>query len=395
MNEYGFHGPFTLISTWIIIAMQSGCKGRLWLKTETDREAFVFPMRGGFFVGYNQILPLWSNYFYRKTTLCLGCAKTEHAIKFYHDTFQLALAAEWKLRRITAPIVVPSGKGLNDNLERYWTAGEFQSPCIRRTTGRDRTIAGQMETLCSLAASYSAGYGEIYTDMNALRPDETIVNIHSVYVDQWDWEKVITPEERTPGLIYSFVSRIYAALKRTEFLLIEQFGTTLFTQSVHFIHAEVEKAISVCPPRKGRTNSLPVRGGFIRGDRRSFGDGTIWRPLLRLWRLVHWGGRRFGRFEQRYHCMEPCITVCLRFLRWGSGGSGPWKNNCGWKMQGTGKNYFHSLLLEGKLPQTMGGGIGQSRLCMLLLQKCHIGEAQAGLWPDEVLTECEKAGCFF
>ena len=153
-------------------------------------------------------------------TSVLDVWQTEHAIKFIKDTFQLALAAELKLRRITAPIVVPSGKGLNDNLSGTEQPVSFGA----------RVLGGQRAEIVQSLAKWKRyalwrhhiqpGMG-IYTDMNALRPDETIDNIHSVYVDQWDWEKVITPEERTPERLQLCVERIYAALKRTEFLLSE------------------------------------------------------------------------------------------------------------------------------------------------------------------------------
>ena len=202
-------------------------------------------------------------------TSVLDVWQTEHAIKFIKDTFQLALAAELKLRRITAPIVVPSGKGLNDNLSGTEQPVSFGA----------RVLGGQRAEIVQSLAKWKRyalwrhhiqpGMG-IYTDMNALRPDETIDNIHSVYVDQWDWEKVITPEERTPERLQLCVERIYAALKRTEFLLSEQFPVLqpFLPDRIHFIHAEELRFV---PQGKGRTNSLPVRGGFYPGDRRSFG----------------------------------------------------------------------------------------------------------------------------
>ena len=151
-------------------------------------------------------------------TSALDVWQTEHAIKFIKDTFQLALAAELKLRRITAPLIVPSGKGLNDNLSGTEQPVSFEA----------RVLDGQKAEIVQSLAKWKRyalwrhhiqpGMG-IYTDMNALRPDEVIDNIHSVYVDQWDWEKVITPEERTPERLRVCVERIYAAMKRTEFLL--------------------------------------------------------------------------------------------------------------------------------------------------------------------------------
>ena len=333
-------------------------------------------------------------------TSVLDVWQTEHAIKFIKDTFQLALAAELKLRRITAPIVVPSGKGLNDNLSGTEQPVSFGA----------RVLGGQRAEIVQSLAKWKRyalwrhhiqpGMG-IYTDMNALRPDETIDNIHSVYVDQWDWEKVITPEERTPERLQLCVERIYAALKRTEFLLSEQFPVLqpFLPDRIHFIHAEELRTQYPGLSPKEREERIACQFGavFIRGIGGALGDGTIHddrSPDYDDWStdaedgsvglngdIIVWNPVLQSAFEISSMGIRVDRAALEKQL---------WLKNAGdWK-----KLYFHSLLLEGKLPQTMGGGIGQSRLCMLLLQKCHIGEVQAGLWPDEVLTECEKAGVF-
>lgn len=335
--------------------------------------------------GYRSLLDVW---------------ETEHAIKFIKDTFQLALAAELKLRRITAPIIVPSGKGLNDNLSGTEAPVSFS---VRMLGG------GKAEIVQSLAKwkryalwrhHIQPGLG-IYTDMNALRPDEQVDNIHSVYVDQWDWEKVITPEERTVERLYLCVRRIYAALKRTEFLLSEQFPVLqpFLPDDLHFVHAEELRQQYPGLSPKEREAAVTEKYGavFICGIGGELADGSIhddrspdyddwsttgenglpglngdiliWNPVLKLAFEISSMGIRVDR-----EALEKQLKI----------------RQCEERRQ----LYFHSLLLEGKLPQTMGGGIGQSRLCMLLLQKCHIGEVQAGIWPDNVLQACEKAGLF-
>ena len=222
-----------------------------------------------------------------------------------------------------------------------------------------------------------------------------------MYVDQWDWEKVITPEERTPERLQLCVERIYAALKRTEFLLSEQFPVLqpFLPDRIHFIHAEeLRKQYPGLSPKE-REERIACQFGavFIRGIGGALGDGTIHddrSPDYDDWSteaedgsvglngdIIVWNPVLQSAFEISSMGIRVDRAALEKQL---------WLKNAGdWK-----KLYFHSLLLEGKLPQTMGGGIGQSRLCMLLLQKCHIGEVQAGLWPDEVLTECEKAGVF-
>lgn len=326
--------------------------------------------------------------------------QTEHAIKFIKDTFQLALAAELKLRRVTAPIIVPSGKGLNDNLSGSEQPVSFEA----------RVLDGQKAEIVQSLAKWKRyalwrhhiqpGMG-IYTDMNALRPDETIDNIHSVYVDQWDWEKVITSEERTPERLKVCVERIYAALKRTEFLLSEQFPVLkpFLPEQIHYIHAEeLRQLYPVLSPKERETTIARQYGAvFIRGIGGALNDGSIHddrSPDYDDWStvaqdglmglngdIVVWNPVLQSAFEISSMGIRVDREALLRQLKM--------KN-----AEERKELYFHSLLLDNKLPQTMGGGIGQSRLCMLLLQKCHIGEVQAGLWPEEVHRACEQAGIF-
>lgn len=326
--------------------------------------------------------------------------QTEHAIKFIKDTFQLALASELKLRRITAPIVVPSGKGLNDNLSGTELPVSFEA----------RVLAGEKAEIVQSLAKWKRyalwrhhiqpGLG-IYTDMNALRPDEDIDNIHSVYVDQWDWEKVITPEERTPERLQVCVERIFAALKRTEFLLSEQFPALkpFLPERIHFIHAEeLRRRYPRLTARERETAIAKEMGAvFIRGIGGALEDGTIhddrspdyddWSTVAADGQMglngdiIVWNPVLESAFEISSMGIRVDREALLRQLKIR-------------QAQDREKLYFHSLLLDGQLPQTMGGGIGQSRLCMLLLQKCHIGEVQAGLWSEEVKQACEKAGVF-
>lgn len=333
-------------------------------------------------------------------TSLLNVWETEHAIKFIKDTFQLALAAELKLRRITAPIAVPSGKGLNDNLTGASAPVSFEARVLDGKRAEIVQSLAKWKRYALWRHRIQPGLG-IYTDMNALRPDESIDNIHSVYVDQWDWEKVITPEERTVERLNVCVKRIYAALKRTEFLLSEQFPVLhpFLPEEIHFIHAEeLRREYPDLTPKERETVIAKKYGAvFIRGiggkledgslhDDRSpdyddwstigedglqglNGDIIVWNPVLKFaFELSSMGIRVDRKALERQLQSRKC--------------------------EERKKLFFHSLLLEEQLPQTMGGGIGQSRLCMLLLHKCHIGEVQAGLWPEEVLQACEQAGVF-
>lgn len=326
--------------------------------------------------------------------------QTEQAIKFIKDTFQLALAAELKLRRITAPIAVPSGKGLNDNLSGSEQPVSF---AVKMLSGRQAEIVQSLAKWKRYALwrhHIRPGMG-IYTDMNALRPDEAISNIHSVYVDQWDWEKVITPEERTVERLKICVNRIYAALKRTEFLLSEQFPVlqTFLPEQIHFIHAEELRQQYSDKTPKEREHLIARKWGavFIIGIGGELSDGTVHddrSPDYDDWSALNENGYRGlngdiivwnpvlkSAFELSSMGIRVDQEALMRQLK---------IRGCEERR----KLYFHSLLLDGVLPQTMGGGIGQSRLCMLLLHKCHIGEVQAGLWPDELREACETAGVF-
>lgn len=326
--------------------------------------------------------------------------ETEHAIKFIKDTFQLALAAELKLRRITAPIVVPSGKGLNDNLNGSELPVSFKARVLDGEKAEIVQSLAKWKRYALWRHHIQPGMG-IYTDMNALRPDETIDNIHSVYVDQWDWEKVITPEERTPERLQICVERIYAALKRTEFLLSEQFPrlNTFLPEHIHFVHAEeLRRQYPQLTPKERETIVAKEYGAvFIRGIGGALEDGSIHddrSPDYDDWStladdgfaglngdIIVWNPVLQSAFEISSMGIRVDREALLRQLEIR-------------KAEDRKELYFHSLLLNEQLPQTMGGGIGQSRLCMLLLQKCHIGEVQAGLWPAEMQEECEKAGVF-
>lgn len=326
--------------------------------------------------------------------------QTEHAIKFIKDTFQLSLASELKLRRITAPLAVPSGKGLNDNLSGSEMPVSFEARVLGGNKAEIVQSLAKWKRYALWRHHIQPGMG-IYTDMNALRPDEDIDNIHSVYVDQWDWEKVITPDERTPGRLKIGVERIYAALKRTEFLLSEQFPCLqpFLPEQIFCIHAEeLRKRYPQLSPKERETVIAREHGAvFIRGIGGVLEDGSIHddrSPDYDDWStvaedglvglngdIIVWNPVLQSAFEISSMGIRVDREALLRQLEIR-------------KAEDRKTLYFHSLLLEGKLPQTMGGGIGQSRLCMLLLQKCHIGEVQAGLWSEEVRDACEKAGVF-
>ncbi|MBO6159993.1 MAG: aspartate--ammonia ligase [Bacteroidales bacterium] len=323
---------------------------------------------------------------------------TEKAIKTVKDMFQANLSAQLALLRVTAPMTVLSGTGLNDDLngvERpvrfpVRSMGERQAEVVHSLAKWKRLKLAELGT--------APGRG-IYTDMNALRPDEDLDNLHSIYVDQWDWEKVIRPEDRTVDFLRKTVRRIYEAIRVTENKLFVEFPQLVpfLPEDIFFIHAQQlldlypglspkereneivrkHKAVFVIGIGAPLSDGIPHDGRAADYDDWSTpgedglpglnGDILLWNPVL----------------EQAFEVSSMGIRVdeaaLLRQLA----------------LRGEEHKkelYFHKKLLAGALPCTVGGGIGQSRLCMYLLRKAHIGEIQSSLWPEEMRAACHAAG---
>ena len=314
---------------------------------------------------------------------------TEKAIKCVKDMFQENLSAQLALLRVTAPMVVLSGTGINDDLngvERpvsfpIKSMGERRAEVVHSLAKWKRMKLAEMQV--------PVGRG-IYTDMNALRPDEDLDNLHSLYVDQWDWEKVIRRADRNREFLKKVVRRIYEAVKVTEnklYVEFPQLGLQL-PEEIQFIDSEELLQRYPGLDAKQREARIAKEAGavFIMGIGGKLSDG---KPHdLRAadyddWSLngdiVIWNEVLQGAFE----LSSMGIRVDENSLRS--------------QLREKGEEYkegleFHSKLLGGQLPYTIGGGIGQSRLCMLLLRKAHIGEIQSSIWPEEMREECRKSG---
>ena len=328
----------------------------------------------------------------------LSLKETERAIKMVKDFFELNLAAELKLRRVTAPLFVQRGMGINDDLNG------IERPVTFEVKDMDGTVAEIVHSLAKWKRMMLADYGiansyGIYTDMNALRPDEELTNIHSIYVDQWDWEKILLPEERNLSYLKSIVNRIYSVIKRTEFIVYENHPdiVPLLPEDIHFIHAE--ELLARYPDRnpKEREQLITKEYGAVfiigigsnlangephdgrapdyddwsteteNGYKGLNGDILIWNPILENAVELSSMGIRVDK------------TALLRQL----------------EIQGKNERkelLFHKRLLAGEYPESVGGGIGQSRLCMYFLRKAHIGEVQASLWPGQMHDHCRKSG---
>ena len=316
----------------------------------------------------------------------MNVQETEHAIKLVKDTFQLQLSAMLRLRRVTAPLFVESGTGLNDDLTGVEQPVRFYVPALGKHCEIVHSLA-KWKRMKLWHMNAPAGYG-IYTDMNALRTFETPDDIHSLYVDQWDWEKVLTRSDRTPEYLYTTVRQIYNVLLNTEFIVCEHYAglKPFLPKAIHFVTSEElvqrypgktakEREEAVCREYGAvfiHGIGAPLSDGKPHDSRASDyddwtlnGDILVWYPVLdKPIELSSMGIRVDAQSMQ--HQLEQA-------------------GHSGWA-----ELEYHSLVLNNTLPLTIGGGIGQSRLCMVLLHKRHIGEVQVSEWSDETVAQCRK-----
>ncbi|MBQ9451588.1 MAG: aspartate--ammonia ligase [Bacteroidales bacterium] len=327
-----------------------------------------------------------------------GAENTEKAIKAVKDMFQNNLSAQLALLRVTAPMVVLSGTGLNDELNGVERPVRFP---IRDMDER------QAEVVHSLAKwkrvklaqmGIQPGRG-IYTDMNALRPDEDLDNLHSIYVDQWDWEKVIRREDRHLGFLKQTVRRIYEAIKVTENKLFVEFPqiTPELPEEIHFVHAEELVQLYPGLTPKERENEIVRRYGavFIIGIGGVLSDGAPHDG--RAADYDDWSSPNEEGFKGLNGDILVWNNILQRPFELSSMGIRVDEAALRRQLEIKGESWkeslpFHKSLLAGELPCTIGGGIGQSRLCMYLLRKAHIGEIQSSIWPEEMVRRCREAG---
>ncbi|MFA4045474.1 aspartate--ammonia ligase [Prevotella sp. PCHR] len=328
----------------------------------------------------------------------LGMRQTEQGIKLIKEFFQQNLSTELRLRRVTAPLFVLKGLGINDDLngvERPVTfpikdLGEAEAEVVHSLAKWKRLTLAEYEV--------EPGYG-IYTDMNAIRADEELDNLHSLYVDQWDWEAVITAEQRNIDFLKSTVRRIYAAILRTEFLVCERYPQIkpFLPEDIRFIYSEDLLAMYPDKDAKERENLICKKYGavFVIGIGGSIGGGEPHdgrAPDYDDWTTESTPGHHGlnGDILIWYPVLGKAVELSSMGIRVDGEAL-----MCQLELKGQTERaslYFHKKLLDGELPLSIGGGIGQSRLCMVLLHKAHLGEIQASIWPDEMKKECEEAG---
>lgn len=328
----------------------------------------------------------------------LDTKQTEQAIKQIKDFFQENLSTELRLSRVTAPLFVLQGLGINDDLNGVERPVTFPIKDLGDAKAEVVHSLAKWKRLTLAEYHIEPGYG-IYTDMNAIRADEELDNLHSLYVDQWDWEAVITQEERTLSYLKNVVERIYAAILRTEYLTCETYKEIkpFLPRKIHFIHSEELLQMYPNLSPKEREDSICKKYGavFIIGIGGKLSDGKKHdgrAPDYDDWSTVAEDGRAglngdiliwYPVLERSFELSSMGIRVdqeaLLRQL----------------KLEGKEDRkqlFFHRQLLDGRLPLSIGGGIGQSRLCMVMLHKAHIGEIQASIWPDDMRAECAQLG---
>ncbi len=326
----------------------------------------------------------------------LDVKQTEKAIKFVKDFFQENLSAELRLRRVTAPLFVLKGTGINDDLNGVERPVTFAVKEMNDAKAEVVHSLAKWKRLMLAQYGIPVGYG-IYTDMNAIRPDEELTNIHSLYVDQWDWEKVLTGKQRNLEYLKKVVTQIYSVLLRTEFMVYENYPAIkpLLPEEIHFVHAEeLAKRFPKLTPKEreyaitkefGAVFIIGIGGALADGEKHDGrapdyddwssensdgykglnGDIVIWNPVLQQSLEISSMGIRVDK-ESLVRQLDICGLSDRKELM------------------------FHKKLLKDELPQSVGGGIGQSRLCMYLLRKAHIGEVQASLWPEEMIQQCAE-----
>ena len=318
----------------------------------------------------------------------LSIRETQKAIKLVKDTFANELASELNLDRVSAPFIVRKGSGINDDLNGVERKVEFDM----------KEISGTAEIVQSLAkwkrvALKKYGYGlggGIYTNMNAVRRDDDCDNIHSIFVDQWDWERVISPEDRNVDFLKDIVRRIVCAIDDTQAVAHEAFPKlkNRLSTDVKFITTQELEDMYPDLPIKERENKLlrecrtvflmqigaPLRSGIKHDGRAPDYDDWSLNGDLIFWNET---------LQSAFEVSSMGIRVDAQSLKTQLEAAGASD-----RMQYD----YHKGIADGTLPLTVGGGIGQSRLSMLILEKMHIGEVQVSLWPDEMVKKCAENG---
>ena len=319
----------------------------------------------------------------------LTVRQTQLAIKKVKDFFERDLSIELNLTRVSAPVFVDRASGLNDNLNG-----------VERPVSFSIKDEGCFEIVHSLAKwkrmalrdyGFSRGEG-LYTDMTAIRRDEDTDNIHSVFVDQWDWERIISKEERTKETLHRTVKYIYEALRHTENYIVDDYNfiERLLPDKITFVTtSELEEKYPDKTPKEREYLAVREHGAiFLEGIGGELKDGAPHdgrAPDYDDWELN-------GDIIVYYPVLDIALELSSMGIRVDEAALARQLKCAGCEERAS--LPFHRDLLEGRLPYTIGGGIGQSRICMFFLRKAHIGEVQSSYWTPETVSKCRDAGIF-
>ena len=318
----------------------------------------------------------------------LSIRDTEAAIRYIRETFQDEFGDQMNLQRMSAPMFVEQSTGLNDNLNGVEKPVSFT---MKGLPGETIEVVHSLAKWKRMALKkYGFGMHEgLYTNMNAIRRDEDLDNFHSIYVDQWDWEKVIRKEERNTDTLEITVNKIFRAIKETEKLVSARYPGSTYRLADHVSFITTQELEDRWPEL-----SLDERENMIAKEEKAVFIMKIGDKLKRSgkphdgrapdyddWQLngdlIFW----YEPLQSKIEISSMGIRVSEESLK-----EQLKKAHC----EERAKLPFHQMLLQGALPYSIGGGIGQSRLCMLLLGKAHIGEVQASIWPEDMVKKCEE-----
>ena len=327
-----------------------------------------------------------------------GKLQTEEAVHFTKMCFEQQLKQQLPLTKVSAPAIVLQGTGINDDLNGIERPVSFPIKSMEERPAEVVQSLAKWKRLRLKEYELQPGHG-IVTDMKALRPDEDLGRLHSIFVDQWDWELVMTQEDRQLAFLKARVKEIYSAIKETEKRVTSEYPwlKAVLPDEITFLHSEdlLEKFPELSSKERedmaakefGAVFLIGIGGELAHGEfhdgrapdyddwstptsartKGLNGDILVWNPVL---------GQAFEISSMGIRVDPATLEQQLKTR----------------KAESRAQLHYHSQLLEGKLPQTIGGGIGQSRLCMFLLQKQHIGEVQAGIWPEKIREECQQKG---
>ena len=319
----------------------------------------------------------------------LTVRQTQEAIKYIRDTFQKEFGREMNLERISAPLFVEKKSGLNDDLNGVERPVSFDMAALPGETIEVIHSLAKWKRMALKQYGFQPGEG-LYTNMNAIRRDEELDNLHSCYVDQWDWERVITKDQRNPETLKDTVRTIFKIIKHMEHEVLYKYPNAVKHLPDDITFVTSQELLNRYPDKtpKERENLITKEYGCVFlmkiGDTLSDGkphDGRA--PDYDDWQLN-------GDILFWFETLGCALEISSMGIRVDEVSLAQQLKKAGCEER---KNLpYHQMLLNGQLPYTIGGGIGQSRLCMLLLDRAHIGEVQASIWPEEMVRSCLEHG---